>query len=124
MKDGNTTRITRRQAKSVKTDWSRFDAMTDAQRHQAALSDPDARPLTEDDMRRMKRTPRAKIIRRALGLSQEDFAARYHIPIGTLRDWEQGRVEPDQAARAYLTVIAREPEAAAKALSQAPRRLP
>jgi putative transcriptional regulator len=122
MKDGNTTRITRRQAKSAKTDWTRFDAMSDEQRHQAALSDPDARPLTEDDFRRMKRTPRAKIIRRALGLSQEDFAARYHIPIGTLRDWEQGRVEPDQAARAYLTVIARDPEAVRKALFPRPRR--
>src|SRR3984893_6639396 len=52
----------------------------------------------------MKRTPQARIIRRALGLSQEDFAARYHIPLGTLRDWEQGRAEPDQAARAYLRV--------------------
>jgi putative transcriptional regulator len=121
MKDGNTTRITRKQAKSVKTDWTRFDAMTDAQRHQAALSDPDARPLTEDDFRRMKRTPRAKIIRRALGLSQEEFAARFHIPVGTVRDWEQGRAEPDQAARAYLTVIAREPEAVRKALNR-PRR--
>jgi putative transcriptional regulator len=60
MKDGNTTRITRRQAKSAKTDWTRFDAMSDEQRHQAALSDPDARPLTEDDFRRIKRTPRAR----------------------------------------------------------------
>jgi len=122
MKDGNTTRITRKQARSVKTDWTRFDSMTDAERHQAAMSDPDARPLTEEDMKRMKRTPRAKIIRRALGLSQEDFAARYQIPIGTLRDWEQGRVEPDQAARAYLTVIARDPEGVHKALTSAPRR--
>jgi putative transcriptional regulator len=95
--------------------------MTEAEKHAAALSDPDTRPLTEEDMQRMKRTPPAKIIRRALGLSQEDFAARYHIPIGTLRDWEQGRVEPDQAARAYLTVIARNPEAVRKALSAAPR---
>ena len=110
MKHGSTTRITRKQAKAAKTDWTRFEAMTEEQRHQAALRDPDARPLTEDDFRRMKRTPRAKIIRRALGLSQEDFAMRYHIPIGTLRDWEQGRVEPDQAARAYLTVIEHEPE--------------
>jgi putative transcriptional regulator len=37
----------------------------------------------------------------ALGHNQEDFAARFHIAIGTLRDWEQGRAEPDQAARAY-----------------------
>jgi putative transcriptional regulator len=116
MKSGNTTRTTRKRAGSTKTDWARFDAMTDEQRHQAALNDPDARPLTEDDLRRMKRTPRAKIIRRALGISQEDFAARFHIPLGTLRDWEQGRVVPDQAARAYLTVIAREPEAVRRAL--------
>jgi len=90
--------------------------MTEAQRHQAALADPDAQPLTEADLVRMKRTPQVKIIRRALGLSQEDFAARYQIPIGTLRDWEQGRAMPDQAARAYLTVIARAPEAVRKAL--------
>ncbi|HLJ27081.1 MAG TPA: helix-turn-helix domain-containing protein [Candidatus Angelobacter sp.] len=77
---------------------------------QAALGDPDAQPLTESDFRRMKRTPRAKMIRRALDLTQEEFAARYHIPLGTLRDWEQGRAEPDQPTKAYLTLIARDPE--------------
>jgi putative transcriptional regulator len=96
--------------------------MTEEQRHAAALADPDAQPLSEEDLVRMKRTPRAKIIRRALGLSQEDFAERYRIPIGTLRDWEQGRVEPDQAARAYLTVIARDPEGVRKALAPPRRR--
>ncbi|HEX9320797.1 MAG TPA: helix-turn-helix domain-containing protein [Xanthobacteraceae bacterium] len=88
----------------------------------AANKDPDNRPLTTQDLRRMKRTPQVKIIRRALGLSQDEFAARYQIPIGTLRDWEQGRATPDQAARAYLTVIARDPEAVRKALS--PSRQP
>ena len=39
--------------------------------------------------------------------------------MGTLRDWEQGRVAPDQAARAYLTVIARIPDAVSKALNAA-----
>jgi putative transcriptional regulator len=118
MKDADTTKPTSNRTKPSKTDWSRFDAMTDEQRHQAALADPDAQPLTEEDMDQMKRIPRARIIRRALGLSQEDFAARYHIPIGTLRDWEQGRVEPDQAARAYLKVIAREPETVREALQR------
>jgi putative transcriptional regulator len=42
-------------------------------------------------------------LRRALALNQEQFAARYHMPLGTLRDWEQGRSEPGQPARAYLT---------------------
>jgi putative transcriptional regulator len=68
----------------------------------------------------MKRTPRAKIIRRALGLTQEEFAIRYHIPIGTLRDWKQGRAEPDQPTQAYLTVIAREPEHVDQILNQRP----
>lgn len=100
----------------IRHDWKRFDAMTDEQRHAAALADPDAQPLTPEDFKRMKRTPRAKIIRRALGLSQEEFALRYHIPIGTLRDWEQGRFEPDATAKAYLAVIAHEPEVVRRAL--------
>jgi putative transcriptional regulator len=74
----------------------------------AAHADRDAQPLTETDLTRMRRTPQTKIIRRALGLTQEDFSARYHIPLGTLRDWEQGRAEPDQPTRAYLTLIARD----------------
>jgi putative transcriptional regulator len=97
-------------------DWGRFDAMTAEERHAAALGDPDAQPLTPEVFERMKRTPQTKIIRRALGLSQEEFALRFHIPIGTLRDWEQGRKDPDAAARAYLTVIGRNPAAVAAAL--------
>ncbi|MGH7024022.1 MAG: helix-turn-helix domain-containing protein [Caulobacteraceae bacterium] len=96
--------------------WARVDAMTEAERYAAALSDPDARPLTAEDMDRMRRTPRVKIIRRALSLSQEEFSARFHIPLGTLRDWEQGRKAPDAAARAYLRVIGRNPSAVAAAL--------
>lgn len=102
--------------KTAKPDWKRFDAMTEAQRHAAALKDPDAQPLRPEDMTRMKRTPQMTIIRRALGLTQEEFATRFHIPLGTLRDWEQGRSEPDQPARAYLTVIARDPEGVQRAL--------
>jgi putative transcriptional regulator len=105
---------------TTKHDWSRADAMTDEERHAAALSDPDAQPLTPDDFKRMKRTPQVKIIRRALGLSQEEFAARFHIPLGTLRDWEQGRKDPDTAARAYLRVIGRNPTAVIEALRPTP----
>jgi putative transcriptional regulator len=98
--------------------------MTPEQIEEAARRDPDARPLTPDDLKRMRRTPQVKVIRRALGLTQEEFAARYRIPVGTLRDWEQGRTEPDQPARAYLTVIARDPEAVRRALSLVPPSLP
>ncbi len=102
-----------------KTDWKRLREMTDAEVHAAALSDPDAQPLTEERLARMRRVPRAKTLRRALGLTQEEFAARYQIPIGTLRDWEQGRAEPDQPARAYLKAIAGDPEAVQRALQTA-----
>ena len=86
----------------------------------AAQADRDARPLTPDDLKRMKRTPQPKIIRRALELTQEEFAARYHIPLGTLRDWEQGRAEPDQPTRAYLTLIARDPDHVNRILNPRP----
>lgn len=102
--------------KTGKHDWSRLDAMTDEKAHTAALNDPDARPLTEADFARLRRVPRVRTLRRALALTQEEFAARYHIPLGTLRDWEQGRSEPDQPAKAYLTVIARDPQGVERAL--------
>ena len=98
--------------------------MTDEEVHAAALADPDAQPLTEERLAHMKRVPRARTLRRALGLTQEEFAARYHIPIGTLRDWEQGRSEPDQPARAYLNVIAHDPDGVRRALEAAPKPTP
>jgi putative transcriptional regulator len=94
--------------------------MTDEEVEAAALKDPDARPMTEEEFQRARKVPRAKTLRRVLGLTQEEFAGRYHIPIGTLRDWEQGRSEPDQPARAYLTVIARDPEGVRRALEAKP----
>lgn len=84
----------------------------------AARSDPDAQPLSDAQLKRMRR-PNPKVVRQGLGLSQQEFADRFRIPIGTLRDWEQGRAEPDQAARAYLMVIARNPEAVREALEPA-----
>jgi len=100
-------------------DWSRLDAMTDAQKLAAARSDPDAQPSTEAQLKRMRRVPFAKHVRWTIGLSQQEFAKVFGIPIGTLRDWEQGRFEPDQAAQSYLKVIARNPRAVRKALEPA-----
>ena len=98
--------------------------MTPDEIEAAACSDPDARPFTAAELARMKHTPRAKLIRRALGLTQEEFAACFQIPLGTLRDWEQGAAEPDQAARAYLRVIVRDPKAVRKALQPLRRPAP
>ena len=75
---------------------------------------------TDEEFRRARKVPRIKTLRRALALTQEEFAARYHIPLGTLRDWEQGGSEPDQPSRAYLTVIASDPEGVRRALEAKP----
>jgi putative transcriptional regulator len=81
-----------------------------------ALADSDNPPLTAAELRRMRPVPNAKEIRRRLHLTQEQFAARFGLPLSTLRDWEQGAREPDSAARTLLRVIDREPEAVMRAL--------
>jgi putative transcriptional regulator len=95
--------------------------MTEAQVKAAANADSDAGPMTAEELRRARRVPRVKTLRRAPGCTQEEFAIRYQIPLGTLRNWEQGRTEPDQPARAYLKVIARDPERVHRMLNAAPR---
>ena len=94
--------------------------MTEAEVELAARSDPDALPLTEAQLSRMKPVPLARHVRWKLSLSQSEFSARFHIPVGTLRDWEQGRSEPDAAATAYLRVIAEDPDAVRRVLDKAP----
>jgi len=58
-----------------------------------------------------------RAIRAKLGLSREQFANRFKFHARTVQEWEQGRRRPDQSARAYLTVIERNPKAVEDALS-------
>jgi putative transcriptional regulator len=106
------------------TDWAAIDALTEEQLHTAALSDPDSQPIprgTDEELAKLglDRIPNVKKLRERLGLTQEAFASTYRIPVGTLRDWEQARKFPDAPARAYLTVIARDPKAVAGLLEKA-----
>jgi putative transcriptional regulator len=107
-------------ATGARTGWHGTDVMTASEHHAAATADPDAQPITAEDLAtgRVRRVPRVRTLRRALRLSQDEFATRYRIPVGTLRDWEQGRKEPDAAAKAYLHVIASEPEVVRRALAR------
>jgi len=93
--------------------------MTASQIEASAVEDRDNPPLTLAQLKEMRLVPRVKTLRRASGLTQEEFAERYQIPLGTLRDWEQGRTEPDQAAHAYLNVIAHDPKTVQSALRAA-----
>lgn len=96
-------------------DWDRVNAMTDEEIEQDIARDPDASPLTDAEGMAI----RLQMIRKRLGLSQTQFAERFHIPVATLRDWEQARRQPDAAVWAYIQVIEREPDAVLRALGEA-----
>jgi putative transcriptional regulator len=59
-----------------------------------------------------------KAIRRRVKMSQSEFSRAYGISKRALQEWEQGGRQPDSAARAYLTVIAKEPAMVRRALGQ------
>ena len=118
MKKESITRFRLGPKKPPKTDWRAFDAMSDEERHRAAVSDPDASPATEEQLRRAHRMPTVRALRKKLNLTQEEFAARFHLPLGTVRDWEQGAHRPDQAARVLLTVIEKDPDGVVRALEK------
>jgi DNA-binding transcriptional regulator YiaG len=56
-------------------------------------------------------------VRKRLGMSQGVFARMFGLSVGTIRDWEQGRSQPDGPARVLLHVIDREPKAVERALA-------
>lgn len=93
-----------------RTDWARLEAMTPEENRTNAESDPDAVILTDDQRRRLQPVPDPRAIRQGLGLTQQEFAHRFEIPLGTLSDWEQGRRFIDATARVLLRTIALAPE--------------
>ncbi len=91
-----------------------------ASRYAAALAEVEAMKRGEKTAARII-TPAdmVKGLRAQLGLSQAQFAARFAVPVGTLRDWENGRRQPEGAALALLRVIAYAPDVVEKALEAA-----
>jgi putative transcriptional regulator len=63
------------------------------------------------------RTVDVAAVRKRQGLTQDAFAKRYGFTVAAVRDWEQGRRQPEAAARVLLTVIDKEPEAVKRALA-------
>ena len=116
MKKDGITRVKLDPANLKKADWTALDAMTEAESHTAALSDPDCPPISEAVLARGRRRVNVAALRTKLGLTQAEFASRFGLPLGTIRDWEQGVHIPDRAARVLLAVIAHSPETVTKAL--------
>jgi putative transcriptional regulator len=73
--------------------------------------------VTAEALDRAKRSRLIRKTREQLGLTQAEFAERFHVPVGTLRDWEQSRVTAPDFAIAYVRVIATHPDIVAKAVA-------
>jgi putative transcriptional regulator len=82
--------------------------MTDDEVEAAALSDSDAQPLTDEQLAECLRPGMLRVARERLGLSQKQFAQRFHIDLRALQRWEEGRNVPGKppgAPGAYLRVV-------------------
>ena len=82
-------------------------------------NDPEDRDVSVAGLERGLMGRRIRRLRNRLGLSQEAFAKTYGIPVANIRQYEIGRHMPPPAVRAYLKVIAAEPEVVAKAVGEA-----
>ncbi len=110
-------RYKREELKPGKADWARLRAMTEEEINAAALSDPDNPPMTPEELAEMRPAGWPKQLRERLEMTQDEFAATFRVPVGTLRDWEQRRSWPDAPARALLLAIERDPKRMKKLLA-------
>jgi putative transcriptional regulator len=97
---------------------ARLQGLTEAQVQAGANADADNPELTDAELRRMQVAREVRRIRERTGLSQPQFAARFRIGLGRLRDFEQARSEPDLLVRAFYRLIDEDPQRA-EALVQA-----
>ncbi len=113
------------EARAIKVDWGKVDATTEADIARHAREDGTQTPSDREWQKMVREgrvvfVPPAKVdvrsIREKLDLSQSEFAARFGFTAGAVRQWEQGRRQPQGPARVLLTIIAREPGAVSRAL--------
>jgi putative transcriptional regulator len=87
----------------------RLENVSDAEAEARALTDPENPPLTKQQLDRMALARKVRLVREKTGLSQPQFAARFHIGLARLRDFEQARSEPDFIVRVFLRMILEDP---------------
>ena len=97
-----------------KTDRTKIDRTTEADIRRHMVEDGQGR---ENDLSNFAPVVPPQLLRKHLGMTQSEFAKALRIPLSTLRNWEQGRVLPDPAARSLLTIVAKNPKIALKALA-------
>jgi len=93
-------------AGKTKFDADRFDATTEKDIRRHMIEDGE----DPDHFLRIEDSHSPQVIRKRLGMTQEQFARALRIPLATLRNWEQGRNAIDPAARSLLIVLAHDPK--------------
>ncbi len=93
-------------------EWERLRVMTDEDIAEAALADPDAQPLTDEQLASLRRPSFAQVVRQTLRMNRQTFAATYGIELEALIAWERHQGLPSQAEHSYLLLIDRQPELA------------
>ena len=96
---------------------ARLDELTPDQIEENARTDGDNPPLTDAELARAAFSRDVRRLRRALGLSQKQFAERYAVNLARLRDWEHGRFNPDSVTRGFIKLIAHDPEGTRRILA-------
>lgn len=94
-------------------DWARVDAMTDADIDRQIAEDSDAAEPSGDARVYRHHRPTGvstRRIREGSELTRAAFAERFGFSLGAVRDWEQGRRDPDRATQHLLGVIQRAPD--------------
>lgn len=111
----------RKRAEENPVDWARIDAMTDEDIARQIAEDPDVAPDMSEALERGEFFRVYSVglysIRTGMGLSHEAFAARFGLHPDEVKEWEARGGPPHEAIRTYLQVIAREPEAVARAVA-------
>jgi putative transcriptional regulator len=80
-------------------------------------NDPEDFDVSVAGLERAHMGRRFRILRHRLGMTQQQFAVAYGIPLASLRQYEMARYMPPLATRAYLKVIEAEPEVVRKAVA-------
>jgi putative transcriptional regulator len=78
--------------------------------------DPEDGDVIAEGLERVLRARTIRMTRTKLGLTQAEFAARFRVPVGSLRDWEQARAMAPDFALAHVRVIQQHPDLVARTL--------
>ena len=114
------TRTEIRKRGGGQVNWARVESATDEDIDRMIAADAETAPdmASNRNWQRVLKpqVPDVRAIRRKIGLSQSEFAARFGFSVRTVQEWEQGRAVPDRPARILLRVIDKSPKTVARAV--------